>query len=335
MRHIGLLQRFRGLQDRGPGRPCPAANLPNDLQNLGIIARYGGVAVAVHPGPVFDALRGIPLNRQADAREGRQQHMLIEGGLIAKALGKVVDVVGFHPGVGEAGGPAASQPLAKAIPVIFPRHAGLLGADQGNHIATGIAAPGKHIDPVGVQRAGAVELLAVESPAALCRRHPSVHLPQLNRADLRPAAAHQLAVKEATKPAVAPGGIRLIQLIFHKGKVRAQGLRQVRVRLRQLDQQRAELRQRSAPAALLARDTQRAEARFFQPADRLIGQNALLFALRSALGDTGEYRAEGGRQRVIIGASGEQGHCQFLIHEVRRYLLASVHDGPPAGRKWE
>jgi hypothetical protein len=60
--------------------------------------------------------------------------------------------------------------------------------------------------------------------------------------------------------------------------------------LRQLNQQRAELRQRSAPAALLARNAQRAEARFFQPADRLIGQNALLFALRSALGDTGEYR---------------------------------------------
>ena len=33
VRHIGLLQRFRGLQDRGPGRPCPAADLPNDLQN--------------------------------------------------------------------------------------------------------------------------------------------------------------------------------------------------------------------------------------------------------------------------------------------------------------
>lgn len=154
---------------------------------------------------------------------------------------------------------------------------------SGYHIAGGITAPGKHIDPVGVQRAGAVKLLAVESPAALCRRHSGVHLSQLNRADLRPAAAHQLTVEEATKPAVAPGGIRLIQLIFHKGKVRAQGLRQVRVRLRQLDQQRTELRQRSAPAALLARDTQRAEARFFQPADRLIGQNALLFALRSAL----------------------------------------------------
>ena len=90
-----------------------------------------------------------------------------------------------------------------------------------------------------------------------------------------------------------------------------------------------------ARAEMAALRGQRAEARFFQPADRLIGQNALLFALRSALGDTGEYRAEGGRQRVIIGASGEQGHCQFLIHEVRRYLLASVHDGPPAGRKWE
>ena len=335
MHYIGLLQRFRGLQDRGPGRPCPAADLPNDLQHLSVIARHGGVTVAVHPGALFDALRRIPLNRQANAREGRQQHMLVEGGLIAKTPGKIINMFGFHPGAGKAGGSAAGQPLAKAIPVIFPHHAGLLGADQGYHVAGGITAPGKHIDPVGVQRAGAVKLLAIETPALLCRRHPGVHLAQLNRADLRPAAAHQLAVEEATKPAVAPGGIRLIQLIFHKGKVRAQGLRQVRVRLRQLDQQRAELRQRSAPAALLARDTQRAEARFLQPADRLIGQNALLFALRSALGDTGEYRAEGGRQRVIIGASGEQGHCQFLIHEVRRYLLASVHDGPPAGRKWE
>ncbi|MCC7758423.1 hypothetical protein INR15_27580, partial [Klebsiella pneumoniae] len=42
----------------------------------------------------------------------------------------------------KAGGPAAGQPLAKAIPVIFPHHAGLLGADQGYHIAGGITAPG-------------------------------------------------------------------------------------------------------------------------------------------------------------------------------------------------
>ncbi len=73
---------------------------------------------------------------------------------------------------------------------------------------------------VGVQRAGAVKLLAVESPAALCRRHSGVHLSQPRRSPS--AAAHQLTVEEATKPAVAPGGIRLIQLIFHKGKVRAQ-----------------------------------------------------------------------------------------------------------------
>ena len=83
------------------------------------------------------ALRGIPLNRQANAREGRQQHMLVEGGLIAKALGKIIDMFGFHPSAGKAGGPAAGQPLAKAIPVIFPHHAGLLGADQGYHIAGG------------------------------------------------------------------------------------------------------------------------------------------------------------------------------------------------------
>ncbi len=97
----------------------PSADLPNDLQNLGVIARHGGVAVAVHPGAMFDALRGIPLNRQANAREGRQQHMLVEGGLIAKALGKIIDMFGFHPSAGKAGGPAAGQPLAKAIPVIF------------------------------------------------------------------------------------------------------------------------------------------------------------------------------------------------------------------------
>lgn len=78
---------------------------------------------------MFDALRGIPLNRRANAREGRQQHMLVEGGLIAKALGKIIDMFGFHPSAGKAGGPAAGQPLAKAIPVIFPHHAGLLGAD--------------------------------------------------------------------------------------------------------------------------------------------------------------------------------------------------------------
>lgn len=186
--------------------------------------RHDGVAMTVHPGAIFDVLRDIPLSRQASTREDRQQHMLVGGGLIARAPGKIMDMFSFHPSSGKAGGPATGQPLAKAVSVIFPCYTGLSGTDQGHHIAGSITVPGKHTGPVGVQRAGTAKLLATELPTAFCRCHSGVHLSRLNRAGLGPAAAHWLTVEEATEPAVAPGGIRLIQLIPHKGKVRTQSL---------------------------------------------------------------------------------------------------------------
>ena len=86
--------------------------------------------------------------------------MLIEGGLVAKALGKIVDMFLLNLRLPEAGGAAAGQTLTKAIPVVIAFHRTLPGADQCDDIAVVVAAAGKDVNPVGVQRPGAVKLLA-------------------------------------------------------------------------------------------------------------------------------------------------------------------------------
>ncbi len=87
--------------------------------------------------------------------------MLIEGGLIPKAFSKIIDMFLLNLRLLKAGGTAAGQTLTKAIPVVFAFHRALPGADQRNNVALVVAAAGKDINPVGVQRPGAVKLLAV------------------------------------------------------------------------------------------------------------------------------------------------------------------------------
>lgn len=71
MNNIGLLQRLRRLQDRRAGRPRPTADLPHHLQYLSIVARHGGIAVAVHAA-AFSPLGRVALYRQTDSCQRRQ-----------------------------------------------------------------------------------------------------------------------------------------------------------------------------------------------------------------------------------------------------------------------
>ena len=107
------------------------------------------------------------------------------------------------------------------------------------------------------------------------------------------------------KPAIALRGVGLIQAIFNKGKMGAQRLRQVGVGLGQLNQQGNQLRQRRAPAALFPRNANRAEPRFLQPANLLVGQNTVLFAVRGSLRNARENRPESRGQLFIIGTGRE------------------------------
>lgn len=105
--------------------------------------------------------------------------MLIKRGLITKALRKVVDVILLHLRLFEAGRAAAGQTLTEAVPVILTFNAGTARADQRNHIATVVAAPGENIYPVGKQRTCAIEFLTVQPPAAFNGRYAGENLPSL------------------------------------------------------------------------------------------------------------------------------------------------------------
>ncbi len=189
-----------------------------------------------------------------------------------------------------------------------------MGADQRNHIAVVVGAPGKDIDPVGVQGAGAVKLLPVQPPAVFARRHPGFDFAQLQVADFTPAAADQFTIGKPAEPLATPFAVGLIQAIFDKGEMRAQRLRQVGVGFGQFSQQLEQLRQAGTQSALLDRDAQGAESGLLQPADWLIGQRPLVFPRDRAFGNLVEDRAESGGQNFVIRVSGfRHGVLQFRV----------------------
>ncbi|MCY1233393.1 hypothetical protein D9M72_459330 [compost metagenome] len=93
-----------------------------------------------------------------------------------------------------------------------------------------------------------------------------------------------------------------VEAVFDEGEVTAQGLRDVRVGLGQLDQQLDQLGQRGSGATVLPGYTHGAETGLLEPADGLVGQAAGALALQCALGDAGEDRTEAGGERLVIGA---------------------------------
>jgi hypothetical protein len=112
-----------------------------------------------------------------------------------------------------------------------------VGVHQGNHITTVIRALSIDINPVRIECAGAVELLTADPPSPLIGRNLSVDFTQLHRADLAPAAAHQLTVHKAAEPATPILTGWLVQAILNKCEVRTQRLWQVRICLSQFGQQ--------------------------------------------------------------------------------------------------
>ncbi len=117
-------------------------------------------------GAALDERYRIGQYRLADTRQGGQMHRLVERGEVRLgtqfALGETAQqMLRLHPDPGETGGATASQPLAEAVPVVDPLHARRTGR---YHEADKVVAMVGHCrHPIGVQRAGAVVLFAVQA----------------------------------------------------------------------------------------------------------------------------------------------------------------------------
>jgi len=236
-RHISPLRWNCGFQCAGFGGVYQRCNFTHHLLNLRVLAHMGGIAMAVDPFAAAHLMRHILEGRAADAGEGGEQHQLIERCLVFEARGKVDDVFRLHHRIGKTRGAAAGGTLAKAVPVIALRHAGLAGAGGGNHIAAGVAALGVDVDPVGKQAAGAVELFTVEFPFVAVGADFSDDIADGHAADFGPGAAHDLTVDKAFEPEVSRRAGCGIQAVFGKREVPAQGLGHVGVGFGQFDQQ--------------------------------------------------------------------------------------------------
>ena len=182
----------------------------------------------------------------------------------------------------------------------------LAGVVAGDHIALGVAALGVHVDPVGENAPGAVELFTVECPVVAVGADLGDDIANGHVADFGPGAADNVAVDKALEPQVAPGAGRCVEAVFGKCKVPAQGLGDVGVGGGQLDQQFKQLRQGRAATTVFHRHAHSAEAGGLEPLDRFMGQGAGLFALHCAFGDACEDRPEARGQRRVIDANGQR-----------------------------
>src|SRR5471032_1699106 len=175
------------------------------------MANLFGVAVAINTFAAGDGVRRIAGNGAGNTGQRHQQNLLVVGGLVGEAFAEVIDVGGFDVGLFETGRPATAQTLAETVPVVVTLNALLMGVDQHDHVAPVVRTLGINVDPVSVQAAGAVKLLAVKRPAVLLRGDFGDHHAQFQVANFRPAAAHQFAVNKTAEPAATRFGIRLIQ----------------------------------------------------------------------------------------------------------------------------
>ncbi|MCY1444716.1 hypothetical protein D9M71_612010 [compost metagenome] len=110
--------------------------------------------------------------------------------------------------------------------------------------------------------------------------------------------APQLPRRYLGQPVTLGSGIAAGQPAFDKAEVRAKDLRQVGVGCGQIDQQAKQHRQADLRAVQCLGHAQGAEARVAQPAHRLMGQLALLFAVNRAFGNAGK---QGGKTHLQLG----------------------------------
>ncbi|QUN56380.1 hypothetical protein KEH58_19990 [Burkholderia cenocepacia] len=250
----------------------------------------------------------------ADAGERRDVEQLVERGLVLEAAREIDHVVRIDRRVLETRRTAAGGRLAETVPVVLADHARLRGRDGDDHVAAVVRALREHVDPVGEQAAGAVELAAVQHEPAVLLRYLRDGLAERHVAGFRPCIADQLAARETVEPGRPLRAVRCVQPVLDEREMSAQRLRQIGIGGGQLGQQPEQLRQRRAGAARARRQPYRAEARRFQPADRLVRQFAAAFAFGGAGGDTLEDRPEPARERIVIGTGGKVGGCVRRSH---------------------
>ena len=264
-----------------------------------------------------DQRRRIAHRGQRRAGDGRVQHQLVEGGLIAEALLERDHRLGT--GIVEDRGAGAGQLLAEAGPVVADLHALLIRRHQRDHRRAIVRARGIDVDPVGIDRAGGIVFPPIHPEAAALRRDLGDRVAQLDLAHLGPAVAGDLARGETAQPGLALGA-GCDQPVLDQREMAAQPLGQVGVGLGQVDQQVEELLQAGPGAAEFHRDAQRGEARLLQPADLLMGQAAVDLAPDRAFGDAVE---DGAESRLQFGGVGRAAPLVLDCHGVT--LLIARH----------
>ena len=262
-------------------------------------------ARAHHPGRVGD-------HRAQDARDQRVQVELQErhvaGGPRLEARAPRQDVVGVDHDVGERRRPRAGAALPHAVPVVDHRDARAVGRDHhGRHEVA--LDPGRDGDPVRVEGPGAVVLRAVEHEAPVNHVEACVVLvaARRGRAGLRDRVAEHRPGADPVEPAAPHVGVRAAQEPEHLAVVGAQDVGDDRVGLGEVDDEGQELAHRRALPALVDGQRQRAQPRLRDGRD--LRERALVaaLALRGALGDPGQERADvGGAGRGAHGGGGRR-----------------------------
>jgi hypothetical protein len=111
---------------------------------------------------------------------------------------------------------------------------------------------------------------------------------------LRVADNH--SVRDPAQPAIAHVGVGMHEPAFDESEMPAQQLRQVRVRLAELDHYPEELWQGRAEPAVRARHAYLPEPGLAQPAHLVVRKRAAGLAVERPLRDLGEYGTEPLRQ---------------------------------------
>ncbi len=240
---------------------------------------------------------GVAAKRTRNARQARQVEQLRKGHDGRRLTGaELQHRVRGHLHIAQHRGARSGQPLAKAAPVIEPLHTRRIAGHQRMHRLVGLAGhhgAGQYADPVGIETAGAVELLAIEPPVAGRRR---VGLQGGLQAAYRPlphlggCIAKGGALGHQGQPVALRLGCALVEHAVHKQKVRPQDLGQVGVGLSQVHQQGHELLQRRAAAPPGPGQAQGGKATVPQPLQRCMGQAAAVLALGRPFGNACKHR---------------------------------------------
>jgi len=247
------------------------------------------------------------------------------GGLVAHVQ---QHVLGLHAHVAKARGARCAQPLAEAAPVVHALHALRLGGHERDHAvaaAVVVQALGRDRDPVGIQRACAVELVAVEPPGVAVALQGGLQRLERAVAEFGGGVAEDHALGRKAHPRAVQGGVDFRQQPLDEAEVRAQDLRQVGVGLAQFDEQVVELLHRAAQAAVLERHAQRAEALGVEPGHGFVGEFAVGLALGGALGDALEDGAEAGSELLE-----RRRLCERRLRRGARLGLDGFHGGGAA-----